>query len=117
MKILDYITVNALCGGHQIKELYRFTNDLDSDVYPLERGSVIVICDTQKLDYKGKTRYAMCVVGNMVGVGGYSPFAVIKCSDSKEELTQSYLKLIKSGLVDTECQSSDIIDHVKKAVR
>ena len=110
MKLFDYLTMASLTGGKIPDGLRKLVVDPECEVFALERGSVIVICDTKRMGMENKERYAMCVVE------GWGP-SVVKTSESKEALMSAYGKLVAKGIVDPNKWSSVLKKDVEEALK
>ena len=115
MKILDYITQASIAGKAVCEsDVNSFARDINAEVFALNADSVIIICDTKKMQFKKvakiEEQYAMCLVGRWDN-------AIIKTSNSKEELIEDYSKLVISGLVDVRRSSTNLKEQVKDAMK
>lgn len=113
MKILDYITQMSIADKDLCNsDLKKFAKDINAEVFALDSDSVIVICDSKKINENltSKDKYVMCVVGP------YSK-CVVKTAISKEDLIQDYADLVAKGVVQIRSSSSNIESIVAKNLR
>lgn len=110
MNIIDYITTAALTGSEIHRDLANFAKDPQSEVFAVERGGVVVVCESEKVDQKIKApKYSMIALGKLDK--GY-----VKGSDKKEELVGDYIKLLSNDELSMTGCSSNLVEILRSKI-
>jgi len=110
MKILDYITMANLQKQKIPYGLAEFANDINSEVFVIEDGGVVVIAESKKLSNKLKDEFSMFALGQL-------DKGFVKGAETKEELIENYSQLLVHGCVNLTGYSSSLTETLKKNLK